>query len=107
MNRSSNIFLPPPPITAAASWRDRSLKACQEAPAAPATPAPVTLAPSMLCDFKDKSTIQAVVPARASTSATNRASLPLVFIVTNTAMVGFDCTQEDLPERWLDPGRGH
>jgi hypothetical protein len=47
-------------------------------------------ASSTRCAFKDKSTIQGVTPARASTSATNRASLPLVFIVAKTATVGLD-----------------
>jgi hypothetical protein len=94
MNRSSNIFFPPSAITAAASWRERSLNACQDAPAAAATPAPATSAPATLCDFKDKSTIQGVAPARVSTSAMNRASLPFVFRVTNTAMVGFDALKK-------------
>src|ERR1700730_11563308 len=97
MNPSSNIFFPPSAITAAASWRERSLNACQEVPAAAATPAPATSAPSTLCDFNDKSTIQGVAPAPASTSATNRASLPLVSRVANTAMVGFDALNKDLP----------
>src|SRR5262249_54221178 len=89
-NPSSNSFFPPSAIAAAASWRERSLSACQDAPAAAATLAPVTSAPSTSCDFKDKSTTQGVAPARTSISATNRASLPLVFRVANTAMVGFD-----------------
>src|SRR5215468_6348589 len=64
VNPSSNSFFPPSAIAAAASWRERSLSACQDAPAAAATLAPVMSAPSISCDFKDKSTIQGVAPAR-------------------------------------------
>ena len=60
-------FAPPSAITAAASWRERSLSVCQDASAAAATAAPVTSAPSRTsCDFKDKSTIHGVMPAQAS-----------------------------------------
>jgi hypothetical protein len=93
-NLSSSIFLPPSTITAAASWRERSLSACQDAPAAAATLAPAVSAPSTSCDFRDRSMIHGIEPARASTSATNRASLPLVFSVANTATVGFEALKK-------------
>jgi hypothetical protein len=47
------------------------------------------LLPKLPAVFKDTSTIHGMAPARVSTSATNRASLHLVFMVANTAMVGF------------------
>jgi hypothetical protein len=52
------------------------------------------LLPKLPAVFKDKSTIHGVTPARVSTSATNRASLHLVFRVTNTAMVGVDALKK-------------
>src|SRR5438876_667924 len=81
----------------AASASEPSLSACPDAPAALATLAPVRCAPPILCGCKDRSTIHAVAPARASTSATKRASLPLVFSVANTATAGSDAlTQASL-----------
>src|SRR5208282_4017264 len=93
-NFSSRILAPPSAITAAASWRVRSSSVCQDAPAAAATREPATSAPAMSCAFKDKSTIHGLAPARASTSATNRASLPLEFIVANTATIGSDALKK-------------
>jgi hypothetical protein len=87
---SSNILVPPSTITAAASWRERSLITCQDAPAASATCAPETSAADTVCDFMDRSTIHGVAPACASTSATQRASLPFVSIVAKTAIIGLD-----------------
>src|SRR6516164_3306243 len=94
-NRSSSFVCAPSVTTAAASWRDRSLNACHVTPAAAATAAPVTSAPSTSCGRKDKSTVHDVAPARARTSAMKRASLPLVSSVANTATAGFDALKED------------
>src|SRR5215471_4551729 len=95
MNPSSSSFFPPSAITRAASRRERSLNACQDAPAAAATPAPPTSAPSTMCGCNDKSMIQGLASARVSISATNRASRALVFRVANTAMVGFDLRKKN------------
>ena len=89
-NFSINILVPPSIITAAASWRVCSVSVCHDAPAAAATLAPAMSASSTRCAFKDRSRIHGVTPARASASATKRASLPLVFIVAKTATVGLD-----------------
>ena len=87
---SSNILVPPSTITAAASWRERSLITCQDAPAASATRAPETSAADTVCDFMDRSTIHGVAPAFARTWATKRASLLFVSIVAKTAIIGLD-----------------
>ena len=87
---SSKTLVPPSTITAAASWRERSLITCQDTPAAPATRAPETSAADTVCDFMDRSTIHGVAPARASTLATKQASLLFVSIVAKTAIIGLD-----------------
>jgi succinate dehydrogenase/fumarate reductase flavoprotein subunit len=71
--------------SAPASWRERSPSACQDVPAAIAISAPLTSAPPLSCDRRDKSTIHGVTPAYVKTSATKRASLLLVFVVAKTA----------------------
>jgi hypothetical protein len=87
---SSNILVPPCIITAAASCRECSLTACQDPPAASATRAPEMSAANTVCDLMERSTINGVAPAFASTLATKRASLLFVSIVAKTATVGFD-----------------
>ena len=90
-NLSSSILAPPSIITAAASWRERSL---QRLPRCACRGCDVCAPPDrhrrrrVISRINRRST--ASRRARASTSATKRASLPLVFIVANTATVGLD-----------------
>ena len=86
-------------MIAAASWRELSLSAVQDAPAAAATCAPGTCAPRTSCGFKERSMMHTRAPARASTSAMKRASLPFVFSVANSATAGCEALTGSLGKR--------